>query len=176
MERLLERVRNGDKSAEQEIFQYLLVRFELLAKRRLRDEEIARDVAQEACVTVLEKYKTEEFSTGFEAWAYGVLRMKIGNHLQKARTERQIVTAESDIELTAGLAGDIDCDLKARLLDCLRKILEVNSRYARVLNLAYHGYKTVEICQRLGIMPGNFYVILNRGRSMLRLCLEKGEL
>ena len=175
MKELLARARAGDKAAEQQIFQYLLVRFELFAKRRIRDGETSRDVAQEACVTVLAKYKTEVFTTGFGPWAYGVLRMKIGNHIQKAKTERQNISSESDVDSIAGQSADISCELKTKLLECLKKISDRNSRYARVLNLTYQGFKTDEMCQRLGITPGNFYVILNRGRSMLRLCLDKGE-
>jgi RNA polymerase sigma-70 factor (ECF subfamily) len=175
MDELLAKVKNGDRRAEQQIFQILLVRFELLAKRRVRNEDSARDIAQDACTTVLEKYKTEEFTTGFEAWAYGVLRMKIGNHIQKMNAEREKMSIKFDIELAPGPSAHIDSDLKMRLLVCLKEILEVNSKYARVLNLTYQGYKTDEICQRLGILAGNFYVTLNRGRSLLRHCLEKGE-
>ncbi len=175
MDKLLAKVKTGDQTAEKQIFEILLVRFELLAKRTVRDEESAKDIAQDACATVLEKYKTEEFTTGFEAWAHGVLRMKIGNHIQRMKAQRQRLSTRSDIESTCGSTDSIDFDLKSRLLTCLKEILEVNSRYARVLNLSYQGYKTDEICQRLGISPGHFYVVLNRGRSLLRLCLDKGE-
>lgn len=175
MDELLARVRAGDPEAERRIFQILHVRFRRLAKRRVRNETSAEDIAQDACTTVLEKYKTEEFTVGFEAWAYGVLRMKIGNYLQKLRTERDGLSVESEIEAMPAVGGDVDSELKMRLLDCLKKILEVNSKYARALNLTYQGYKTDEICQKLGIVPSHFYVVLNRGRSMLRLCLDKGE-
>jgi RNA polymerase sigma factor (sigma-70 family) len=175
MDELVARARDGDKAAEQHILQHLLVRFELFAKRRIRDGDTSRDIAQEACVTVLAKYKTEVFTTGFGPWAYGVLRMKIGNHIQKAKTERQNISHEFAVDTIAGQSADIDCELKMKLIECLKKISDKNSRYARVLNLTYQGFKTDEICSRLGITPGNFYVILKRGRSMLRLCLDKGE-
>ena len=175
MDELVARAKVGDKAAEQQVFQYLLVRFELLAKRRLRDGETSRDIAQEACATVLAKYKTEVFTIGFGPWAYGVLRMKIGNHIQKIKTERQIISAESDVDSIAGQSTDVDCELKTKLLACLKRISDKNSRYARILNLTYQGFKTDEICRRLCITPGNFYVILKRGRSMLKLCLDKGE-
>ena len=83
MKQLLERALVGDKEAEKELFQYLFVRFKLFAKQKGRGVQDAEDIAQEACVTILEKYKSQSFTAGFEAWAYGVLRMKIGNFLQK---------------------------------------------------------------------------------------------
>ena len=89
MDELLAKVKAGDQAAEKQIFQILHVRFRLLAKRRVRGEESAKDIAQDACATVLEKYKTEEFTISFEAWAYGVLRMKIGNHFQRLKAERE---------------------------------------------------------------------------------------
>ncbi|NIO21904.1 MAG: hypothetical protein GTN76_14535, partial [Candidatus Aenigmarchaeota archaeon] len=81
MDELLSKAREGDEKAERELFQYLFVRFKALAKRRIGEGE-AEDIAQEACLTVLEKYKTQTFTKGFETWAYGVLKMKIGNYMQ----------------------------------------------------------------------------------------------
>lgn len=175
MDELLERVKAGDQAAEKQIFAILHVRFRSIAKRRVRDEGSAEDIAQDACVTVLEKYKTEEFTVSFEAWAYGVLRMKIGNYFHMLKTVREKLSAESEIEAMPGSPGNVDSEFKAKLLHCMKKILAVNSTYARALNLTYQGYKTDEICQKLGVVPSHFYVILNRGRSMLRLCLDKGE-
>lgn len=176
MNHLLARAREGDKSAEKQLLEYLFVRFRLFAKHRVREDEEAEDIAQEACITVSEKYKTETFTEGFQAWAYGVLKMKIGNHLQSAAAKRDRIISQSAINGAGGMSSlSSDPDLRRRLFDCLRKILRVNRRYARVLNLVYQGYKTDEICQKLKLSRNNFYVILNRGRSMLRTCLKTGE-
>ena len=169
------RARQGDREAEQEIFRYLLVRFTLLAKRRLGEGE-AEDVAQEACLTVLEKCRKDAPEDFCEAWAYAVLRNKIGNHLQTSRVRKRVMVGESQ---TGGIANHPEpCpnpDLRRRLSRCLKKILSVHPRYARALSLTYQGYRTDEICRRLGVKPGHLYVILNRGRQMLSDCLERGE-
>jgi len=59
------------------------------------------------------------------------------------------------------------------LLRCLKDVLKVKRQYARALNLKYQGYSTEEICGRLGVKRGDLYVILNRGRAVLRECLDK---
>jgi DNA-directed RNA polymerase specialized sigma24 family protein len=79
---LLKRALAGDQGAEAELFQTLSLRFTAIAKRRIREKEAAEDIAQDACATILHKYKSESFTVSFAAWAFGVLWMKIGNHLQ----------------------------------------------------------------------------------------------
>jgi RNA polymerase sigma factor (sigma-70 family) len=177
MEQLLERAIAGDEIAEQEIFGHLLVRFVLLAKRRVRDKEGAQDIAQDACLTIHEKYKAESFEVSFEAWAYGVLRMKIGNWLRKRKVRGACETL-GDCPITQQRIEkcEVNQELKRQLLACLKKVLAANPRYARALNLVHHGYKSEEVCQKLQVTKGNFYVILSRGRSMLRACLGGGGL
>jgi len=165
---------SGDEAAENALFNTLQRRLRLLARRRLGDSHIAEDIAQEACLTVAQKYKTERYEIGFEEWAYGVLRMKIGNYLQKRNTERKIMSRSESDRLTSRAELKADPILRRNLLKCLKKIVSVNKMYARALNLVYQGYKTSEICSRLKINSGNYYVVLSRGRSMLRTCLETG--
>jgi RNA polymerase sigma factor (sigma-70 family) len=169
MEELARKAVSGDPAAERELFEQLLERFRYLAKRRVGEED-CEDLAQEACTTVFEKYRHEEFTVGFLAWAHGVLRMKIGNYLQKKRRtgERE---AELDEDVDAP-SHEVDATLKRHLLDCLRELIQAGGYYARILNLAHQGYQTAEICRRVGITANNYYVTLSRGRSMLRDCLQ----
>lgn len=171
---LLERASVGDSSAKDELFEKLSVRFKYLAKRRV-GEDNAADLAQDAVFTVLEKYKSLEPGSEFEPWAYMVLRNKIGNYLkQKERREHIFGTRVSqdgrllDSESAVHVAS-------LRLRECLQKLIKSNTTYARVLVLAYQGFKTIEICEKLDIKANYFYVILNRSRSQLIACLEKGS-
>jgi RNA polymerase sigma factor (sigma-70 family) len=153
----------------------LFVRFQHFVKRRIGIED-AEDLAQEACLTILQKYKTETFKIGFEAWAYGVLKMKIGNYIQGPLKKQKRLVAEPETrtfmksEPRASLS-----DLKRQLLGCLKKIIKVNPTYARALNFVHQGFKTGEICRKLGVTTNHFYVILKRGRHMLETCLKTGR-
>jgi len=177
MDHLLIRAKNGDKSAEDEIFQFLLVRFSLFAAQKIRDKQTAQDIAQEACIAVLEKYKSETFTHSFEVWAWGVLHTMIKNHFFRRSNEQKLISKRSTNDESGRFtAASPDPDLERQLNNCLKKILSINQRYARVLNLVYQGYNTEEICQRLKIDRNNLYVTLYRARLMLKNCLEKGEL
>lgn len=173
MEGLVEKARSGDKAAERQLFAKLLVRFRYLAKLKI-GEDNSEDLAQEACLTVFEKYKEESFTVGFLPWAHGVLKMKIGNYLQKKTrlADRQQEIGEETDFIDRASSASFDPDLKRFLLECLRKIIEAGGNYARILNLAHQGFGTAEICDRLGIRANNYYVALSRGRTMLKDCLE----
>jgi RNA polymerase sigma factor (sigma-70 family) len=176
MENLIAKAREGDEKAEKKLFQYLFVRFKVIAKRRIGEGE-AEDIAQEACFTILQKYKTETFSKGFEAWAYGVLKMKIGNYIQGLMAKQKSLASESEADQALKNSSlEPNYDLKRNLIHCLKQIINRNPLYARVLNFIHQGYRTSEICERLKIKPNNFYVILNRGRGMLKTCLETGRI
>lgn len=176
IQHLANAARAGDKNSERALFEILIVRFEYLSKRRIKGDD-ARDVAMEACKTVVEKYGTdEEAGERFETWALTVLRNKIGNYLQKQETVSKNLGHRVHADR---LAADADTEdlihLTVSLRRCLRKIIARFPRYARVLNLAHMGYGTVDICRRMNIVPSHYYVLLNRCRRMLRQCLEKDE-
>jgi RNA polymerase sigma factor (sigma-70 family) len=176
MNDLVEKAISGDKQAEKELFERLLVRFRLFAKRHIWEDDVD-DIAQEACLTILQKYKEQNYEKSFEAWAHGVLKMKIGNYLQHQSTRKKNISgaAIDNVEKQALESYDESkLDLISQLIGCLRKINRKYPRYVRVLNLVHHGYSTEEICSKLNVKPNYFYVILSRGRKMLKECIEKG--
>ncbi|MEZ5360583.1 MAG: RNA polymerase sigma factor [Candidatus Zixiibacteriota bacterium] len=175
LQEIVNTAKSGDKSAEERIFHYLAVRFNVIAKQRI-DGEDARDVAQEACLTVIEKYKTAAPHENFESWAYQILRYKIGNYYQHREIVRRS-KSNIDIDVTGASPVNqaISVDKRRALLDCLKEISKSFLRYARVMNLIQLGYTSDEICERLDIKRGNFYMILSRGRKMLNQCLETKE-
>lgn len=175
LESLLIKAKDGDKDAENEVFRVLTVRFRLFARQRIGDNEAADDIAQKACVIVLEKYRNESFTVGFDAWAYGVLKMGIRNYYHSIMQNRKKSQAtKSGPFIGSASSVTIDPDVEMKLLKCLEKIMTINSRYARVLNLAYQGYSADEICKKLRVSRNNYYVILNRARSLLWECLKEG--
>ncbi|MCK5126271.1 MAG: RNA polymerase sigma factor [candidate division Zixibacteria bacterium] len=175
MKQLLQQARDGDKTAEKKIFQYLHVRFSLFATHRIRDREAAEDVVQDSCITVLEKYKAETFTVGFDEWAWGVLQINIKSYFRRTSVENKRITSEQSVNDFQNIrAKDVDPDLEASILNCLEKITTENSRFAQVLSLVYQGYKTLEICRIMTISNSNCHVLLHRGRTMLRKCLSLG--
>lgn len=174
VQQLLQRAREGNAAAEQEILQYLHVRFSLFATRRIRNKEAAEDVVQESCMTVLANYRTETFRVGFEEWAWGVLRINIKNYFRRTTKENQRIAAEHSADDLGSLpARAVDTDLEMSILDCLEKIARINPRFARILALVYQGYTTSEMCELLKVTSNNCHVLLHRGRAMLKSCLSR---
>jgi RNA polymerase sigma factor (sigma-70 family) len=176
MDQLFIKARGGDEKAEKELFQYLFVRFKNLAERRIGKGE-AEDIAQEACMTVLQKYKTESFTKGFAPWAYGVLKMKIGNYMQGLMAKQKDFTSTDNVEhILMTPSPEPEYELKRKMIGCLKQMIVYNRRYAQVINYFHQGFTTDEICLKFNIKPNNFYVILNRIRRMLKGCLQTGRI
>lgn len=174
IESLIEKAKAGDKAAENQIFKSLRESFILIAKHRLRDlpHRTHEDIVQEACATVLEKYRTEQFDKGFMHWAYGVLRNKIGNAYQYQDRHPMLSSVEADHMGTS--LDSANHQLGIIIRRCFEKLIMSNLRYARLVNLAHQGYDTEEICQRLGLTVQNCHTLLSRSREKLRECMESG--
>ena len=171
---LHESARKGEIDSERKLFELLTVRFRYLATLRLRNSTEAEEVAQEALIVISKEYRKIAIETSFAAWAIKVLDYRILNRL-RSKTKKKIESGIKPEDIPDRGSENPNPDLKRRLLDSLRKISDTNPRYARILNLHYQGYTTDEICERLGITPGNFYVILSRARSLLQICLKTGK-
>ena len=176
MDPLLSRALAGDEQAENELFEYLYLRFKRIAKRTIREKDCVEEIAQEACKTVLQKYRTETFHTGFHAWAHGVLRNKIGSFFQVQQRERSRRDTGSGSRSADGAASEERYQtLRMAMAQCLRMIFKRSRLYGRILIFAYQGLATADVCRRLGITPNHAYVALNKGRNLLKECLASGK-
>jgi len=172
---LYEMARTGEKAAEEKLFQTLSVRFRALTIQKVREKDDCDDIVQNAILTISQEYKSIEIRTSFAAWAYKVLQNRILKHYnigqRKTLNEENLARffeAPSDFEP--------DPTLESRLIECLKKISRVGIQYARILNLIYQGFSTEDICRKLDVTANYSYVILSRARSMLKLCLEVGDI
>jgi len=173
LDNLVGRMIDGDRSEEDKLAQYLLEHFEYIARRRLGTDD-ANDVAQEACITVMAKL-TGDFKQGnFEVWACEILRNKIGNYYQKEKTRRKYMVPMGET-VVRNHAYRENPDFRRRLLQCFRALVRNFPRYARVVNLINQGFKIADISDRMSIKTDYLYVVLNRGRSMLKDCLERNS-
>jgi len=166
----------GDHQAEERLFEGLSARFRLFVRQRIRSQADAEEVVQDALMTIYKEYRGIDYTTSFSAWAYKVLDNRILGCIQKRKRENGRIETGANRDAVQVEARDSSTPgLKQRLLECLQKIGSRNIRYARILNLHYQGYRTNEICDRLSMKPETFYSILSRARSLLEICLEKGD-
>jgi len=166
---------NGDLSAEKELFQLLAVRFRLFVHQRIRNEQDCEDIVQETLMAISREYRNIKFETSFSAWSYNVLKNRLLAYLKKSKAETRRMFEYNEQGESYGQES-ADPLMVAQIVDCLNKVGGINRRYAAMLDLHYQGYSVEEVCDRLKINRNHAYVILSRARSMLKLCLEKGEL
>ena len=165
----------GDKEAQDEIFGHLSERFRLLAGFVMCKED-AEDIANEACAAVLKGYKSLREPFEYGAWAQRILKNKIAGYFQRKSVEGRIFENNRYFQSGTNIP-DIaaDSNLMRTLIACLRKLVRINSRYARAINLVQLGFSAEEICSRMNISRDNLYVILNRGRALLKNCIFKED-
>jgi RNA polymerase sigma factor (sigma-70 family) len=169
------KARGGDSCAENELFQRLSVSFTVILQHRVWNAGDREEVLQNAMLTIAQKYRDLTLHSSFGGWAYGVLNNKIMDYVKYKQVRSGTVAGESALRVQE-VQDEPDSALKSRLLICLKRIAEINSRFARILNLHYQGYSTGEICDKLDIKRNHFYVVLSRARSMLAECLDRRDL
>lgn len=172
---LFERARSGDPRAERQLYDRMYERFMLILQHRFEDSRDIKEILQETLTSIASKSKSMDFKYSFSSWAYKVLNNNIIYHYRiKARKRKRFTRMPEHIEFPD--STQIDPALKKHLLDCLKKVNKVNIRHARILNLAYQGYNADFISKKMGITKNAVYTLLSRARSMLKTCLEKGEI
>ncbi len=169
---LFNAARNGDKAAEQRLFDNLSVSFRAFVRLRGMDANDADDVVQATLLKIAETYGQTDIHTSFAGWAHAVLRNHMFEHFRGRDRERRRA-AELAQRQNPSNTSDSNPRLTAELSQCLKSIHEHNPTYARVLTLHFQGYATAEICERLTLTSNNLYVILSRARASLRECLKK---
>jgi len=168
-------VQTGDQSAREELFAKLSGRFRLFAQRKIQNRQDAEEVVQKAILTVLEKYDKLKIEKSFSGWASQVLNNKVLDYYRdKGRRQQRYEQLPEIDQQPVPWVGDPT--FEGEMLKCLKKIGEASNRLARILNLYYQGYKTPEICKSVDCSSGNLYKLLGKARTMLKLCLENGEI
>ncbi len=164
----------GDEKAKNELFKRLAAGFGILVTHRITNQQDAEDLVQEALATIIAKYENITIEHSFSAWAHKVLEYHILNYYRIKTLRRKKFEKIFKI-WSKHKSIDHDPLFRKQLINCFKKIIKTNNRYARVLNLHFHGYNVKEICNRLGISQTNLYTILLRARFLLMRCIEEGD-
>ncbi len=160
------------KKAENEFIQFMSERFLMFLLQRSIEKEDAKEIVQEALITIVNEYKKIEIRHSFSEWAYKVLINRMQMYFRTTKRRKQAISNLRD-RLESIPNWTPDPILAPKLLKCLKKLARGNTRYARVLNLKFQGYTVKEICDKMDLTPNNLYIIVSRARSMLLSFLEQ---
>jgi RNA polymerase sigma-70 factor (ECF subfamily) len=177
IEELLARARAGDGAAENALFARLHARVLALAKKRIWDQDAARDIAQETMRTALEKYREADLARGLLPWVFTILHHKVGNHLKRRRAQHQLF---DDGLAPPGAAWELRTPDEAgyvELLASLEKALaQLPEECRKIFRLLLGGASRREICSAFRGEPmGTIDSRLSRCRTRLLAHLEESS-
>jgi len=171
---LVDRARDGDGSAWEELYRRTYPRLLAYAARRL-DSDRARDAVSETmarAVAKIEGFRPVDGTGGFDAWLFGICRHVVLDAQRAAGRRRYEPPAESvvHIDFTERLVSAEEADVVrsafARLSDDDRELLEL-----RVVG----GLSAEEVATVLGRRPGAVRMAQSRALARLRRHLEAVE-
>lgn len=166
------------------------------AQLQLRDAALAEDVVQEALAAALNGGQEFAGRSALKTWVFAILKNKIVDQIrQQSRTTNISALAADEVTLDQAFDalfkanahwapasrpsdwGDPGESLRQQgfwqVFDaCLQHLPENTARVFMMRE--FLEFETSEVCEQLGITPGNCNVMLHRARNGLRRCLENG--
>lgn len=138
----------------------------------VRDFAARDDVLQEVAVTVISTFDRYDAERPFVAWALGIARKQVLQHLRRRRRDRHVFdeatvsSLAAAFETSAGESRRLD-----HLQDCLR---ELDGRAQELCDLRYRlDLKPAAIADAVGTTANGVAKALQRIRDRLRTCIER---
>jgi DNA-directed RNA polymerase specialized sigma24 family protein len=172
---VVRRARAGDRAAEEALFAHLSARLHALAKKRIWDEDAARDIAQETLRTAYEKFREADLSRGLFPWVFAIMHNKVGNYL-KSRRAAIARGAVGDPSLAWDTIGPVAAEVAGavEIADSLERGLRSASPECRaIFRLLLSGATRSDFAAHFpGQKPGTIDSRISRCRGKLLRYLE----
>ena len=174
---LLEKIKLGDKQAEQALVNKYYRTLQLILTQRSSDPELAADLTQEAFIVVLNKARKGEIN---DPSAIGAFIRNVGVNLlianYRKETRHKTDTSEDiDIQVTDS-SQQVDDKLNREEVGelVMQMVKELPTDRDRDLLLRYfvYGHEKREVCDALELSNAHFDRVLHRARSRLKQILQ----
>ncbi len=168
--------RSGHLSPEEfvSLFETYYPRIMAYAISRMRDRDIAQDIAAEVLTRAYTHWGTLRDKAHVESWLFSIAHNLVVSYLRsQAKTCRWEMSASQP-----SFASPEDGALLSDDLKRLRQALHLlPSRYQEIISLRFNaGLSHRQIADILGITPGNVRVMLCRGLQRLRDIMARFDL
>ena len=164
---LVQRVKDGDPSAERALYDAHVDRVYGLAFRMTGDETLARDLTQDAFVRAFDRIDGYRGDAALSTWLHSVTTSVVLNGLRKVRRIRE---READLDDARGAVSN-DRQPEPDLRDRLHAAISGLPDGYRTVFLMHdvEGYTHQEIARALGVAEGTSKAQLSRARAKLRV-------
>jgi RNA polymerase sigma-70 factor (ECF subfamily) len=177
--RLIERIQNGDASAEGELFQqYKNPILWKICRHIKADLENIKDLASEVQLAILEGLRQETFQPEkwptLDAYIWGVTNNKIRDWFKQEKRQKQIFVDDPPSEEIAAASEEYFLETQ-ELKNLLRAALNtLESKFKEVLELRYFNELSVqEISAQLDIPPRRVSERIHYALKLLRQAYQK---
>ncbi|MGW8283071.1 MAG: RNA polymerase sigma factor [Gemmatimonadota bacterium] len=163
---LVQRVKEGDPAAERALYDAHVDRVYRLAYRMTGDENLARDLTQDAFVRAFDRIDSFRGDAALSTWLHTVTTSVVLNGLRKVRRIREREAELDAAHETAQEDRRSEPDLRDRLHVAIAGLPD---GYRKVFVMHdVEGYTHQEIAQALGVAEGTSKAQLSRARAKLR--------
>ena len=167
VQQLVERARDGDREAFEDLVRAGANRLYAVAYRILRDADLADDALQEALVKIWDDLPSLRDPACFDAWATRILCRRcyrLAQHERRAMTRIQAPESVEPPRFEADLADHDEME---------RGFRRLSPEHRAVLVLHYYlGLTLGEVAETLGIPPGTVGSRLHYATRSLRAALD----
>ncbi|MCU0693034.1 MAG: sigma-70 family RNA polymerase sigma factor [Polyangiaceae bacterium] len=181
-EDIIRRAQRGERDAVTQLFGEHLATVQRFALRMCRDEERARDIAQESLLTALKSLDAYRGDASFSTWLFTITRSHCGR--LRRRADREAIAGEGDTTLDTAVSAEPPPDAHAfhgELTDLVEQALASLDAGDRevILLRDVEGLSTKEAAEVLNLSVASLKSRLHRARSSLRTlvreAMEQGQ-
>jgi len=167
VEWLVIRSQQGERDAFESLLQHWQQRFFLYALNRLRDQEAARDVTQDALLSISRNVKKLDDPMAFPKWSFRIVERRCADWQRKKIREREVFKEQEELP-EVGVESDQVTSISIESL--LKKL---DSRLATILRLYYlESLSVTEIAEVQGVPKGTVKSRLFYARKLMIKTLE----
>lgn len=174
-EEMVSRIQAGDPSAEEELGSFFRARVMALAMVRLRDPELAEEVAQETLLAVLKALRDSSVREPekLPGFVYGTARNLVNNHLRSMSQRPNHVPLDFEGVSSSDVAQEAEWEEQRRVVRAALDEMKPLDRKILLLTLV-EGLHPREIAPQVGLSAEN--VRTRKARAIRALIAEMKKL
>lgn len=166
---LLSKCASGHQPSQKQLYDLFAPKLYAICLRYINDQDVAKDVLQEAFIKIFSSLETYRSEGSFEGWVRRITVNIALGHLRKDKERYAVdVSKSEEVGETFNSESGITDDISAK--EILELIQELPIALRQVVNLyIIDGYSHKEISELLGITEDNSKQRLRRGRKALQV-------